>query len=270
MQLQGLLRTLYSGAQELANLAHGIGQSPALAQAAAPSLEGLVKNLHYVEAAVATLAGRMLQRPLPMPSEDAVGAWAGQMLELPGLADPAMPDEIVRRVQTLRGQIEQVRVWAQGAAKHVQAGAMGAPGGVPQPQVGEPTTGQKAAGWVLLALSAAGGIGTVLASMSADKRRIKNFGADPDLLTPQDAELEGQRVLDHELPGSSLRVTRTPDGGWYASVRKGTDTLARVQSHDPARAAGQATQQALDLDQARSESLEGVSPIGARPVAGHG
>jgi hypothetical protein len=264
LHLHRLLGELRNAAAGIHAVAQATAQHPGAGAAGQQAVQSLVQNLHYTEKHLATVIGRALRRPLPTPDTDAVGAWADQMERL-NLPDPNLPEELAALVRKLQGQVQEVANWLRQVPNPAagptgappNAGPAASPAGVPQP-----TTGQKALGWGLYAIATLGGLASVWATYRADKTKARNFGVHPDDLTPQDAEKHAQQIIDHELPGASVKVTRTPDGSWVSSVKKGTETLARTTSHDPARAATQAVEEAVNLEAARRETLDRAQVIG--------
>lgn len=197
-------------------------------------------------------AGQILEaisRPPPMPVEEPLEEGDGTELEQP-MDDGA--DMTQAPISRGFGSIGMPAPGGDMAAAVAVAAASG----------GQSAATRKVLG---IALQAAAALGTAVMGYGMHKweKKLLNDGITvDDDEEPFQVQRRSQKVLDSEIPGTSLSLTAAPDGEWIASVKRGGDVISRVPSKKPHTAAGDAIRRALEYEETRRHEVEGAEVIG--------
>lgn len=272
------LEALENAGRSIQKANKALDASPAHQAQLAPAVEELVTALYSLETRAHHDLSQRAQRPLPAPNPNEVGAWAANLRQNRAALAPIMPlsppQWILEEAAHLRGAAGQViqalerppvvqyapEPEAPPPPAPVRQTGFGNPASVAVAAVAstaKPAVSRKAIG-IMLQLAAAAGTALMGYGMTKWEKKLLNDGlaVDEDE-EPFQVRQRSQKVLDSEMPGASMTLTSAPDGEWIASVKRGTDTIARVPAKKPHNAAADAIRRALEYDEARRHEVDG-------------
>lgn len=274
------LGELERASKAVTKAANTVAASPAHQASLSPYVQQLVAAMFDLERRTHADFCQRAQRQLPAPNPNEVGAWAATLRQnraaLAPLMNLPMPPWIEGASSNLRqaaGQI--VDAVAQPPPLPAYVEAPRAP-----PVHGQAGLGNPAAAGVVVAAAAAASpaaagvatkkmLGIGLQILAAAGTALMGYGMhkfekkllSDGLLADDDAEpLEirsrTQRMLDEELPGTTISLSPTADGEWYATVKRGGEVIARAPSKKPHVAAGDAVRRALEYEEVRRHDAD--------------
>lgn len=261
--------------------ANAVASSPAHHRSLSPYVQQLVGALFDFERRAHADFSSRTQRQLPAPNPNEVGAWAASLRQnraaLAPLMPLAMPEWIVGASQNLRDAagkildavaqpppVMPVQVQPQAPAQVSSAG-LGSPAAMTAVVAAASSAATPAASALAtkkllgigLQVLAAAGTALMGYGMHKFEKKLLNDG----LLTDDDAEpievrSRSQRMLDEELPGTTISLSPTADGEWYATVKRGGEVISRAPAKKPHVAAGDAVRRALEYEEVRRHDAD--------------
>lgn len=279
---------------------NALEQSPQHRTGLEEAVEQLVTSLYELETQAHADFSQRIRRPLPAPNPNQVGSWASDLRQNRAALAPLMSLSPPQWIMDAAGQIkaqaseileavsrppprapepesEQDELGEEPMPEQPRpAGSRGLGAiGLPPPgadmasavAVAAASGGQSVATRKVLgiALQAAAAMGTALMGYGLHKweKKLRNEGlAVDDDEEPFQVKQRSQKVLDSEIPGTSLSLTAAPDGEWIASVKRGGDVISRVPGRKPHDAAASAIKRALEYEETKRHDVEGAEMIG--------
>jgi hypothetical protein len=271
-------------AKVVTKTANAVAASPTHRGILEPYVQQIVAALFDLERRAHAEFQQKIQRALPAPRPDEVGSWASSLRQNRAALAPLMalgqPEWIAAASANIRQAAGAI---TDALSSPVPVAAPPAPAPQQQPQASRAGLGSPsgAAVGAVVAASAVGadpvasavatrkllGIGLqVLAAAGAAfmarglhkfEKKLLNDG----LLTDDDAEpfqvrSRSQRLLDDEMPGATISLSPTADGEWYATVKRGSEVIARAPAKKPHLAAGDAVRRALEYEEIKRHDAD--------------